>query len=578
MSFDFFPNEQGAALLNAARHPSTAPEPGMFDNFASGAGRYTMRSLAEAGRAVSMAGAVVPIVADKLVGDDNMSGKSLTDRYFEAHDEVFNSAVDHWTPKPGEVGTAGQITGQLAGGIMQAIISPALLVGTSQLSSAEDLVRNGVDAKTANTVGVIQGTGAAVGLKMPFLGQTLATRVLSGAGGNLVQGTVAAAASSGVLKAGEYDKQAEQFNPWDLRARTLDVMLGAAFGAMAHVGAANTNRGITPQEDYRRFLAESGLTEKRVQELMAAEQVAPFPSDVTKIKKGASQIAGEGMVAAESIGAGDLIAPGRIDGLRTPAGRYMNHSNNPNAEMRAKSNGDLDVYALQPINAGDEVLVNYRQVGEVNGSGLRNLTPTEEAALLVANQARHIEDATPQGRPATDADATLHADAMRQAIEQVLRGEPVTVDALTKDMQMIPDEAQYRERAEVMDEGLRVAAQETPAGAPIFPKIGHEPAVAGEHPVFGVVKRAVNHLFGDNQAQQENVDPLQHSPESLKARQIAMDRPDLTIPTNRTDADGNPITMRAADALALADAEVAHAQATAAGVFKTAAHCLLGAL
>lgn len=426
MSFDLFPNEQGAALLNAARHPSTTPEPGAFDNFFSGAGRYTMRSLAEAGRAVSLAGAVVPMAIDKMTEGDNFSGKSLTDRYFETHDEVFNNAVDYWTPKPGEVGAAGQITGQLAGGILQAVVHPALLVGTATLSPAEDLVREGVDASTATKVGVIQGAGAAIGLKMPFLGQTLATRVLSGAGGNLLQGTAGAAASSGVLKAEGYDQQAERFNPWDMRARMLDTMLGAAFGGLAHVGAK-----------------------------------------------------------------GEAKAP--------------------------------------------------------------KLTPTDEAALLVANQARHIEDVTPQGRPATDADATMHADAMRQAVEQVLRGEPVTIDGLVKDMHMVPDEALTRQRTEVFDEAQRIAAQEAPIDAPILPKI--EPGA----PVADAI-------------------PAEHNPASLKARQAVVDRPDLTIPTNRTDADGNPITMRASDALALADAEVAHAQATAANVFKTAAHCLLGAL
>lgn len=43
MSFDFFPNEQGATLLNAARKPSTTPEASTFDGFAKGAGMYTMR-------------------------------------------------------------------------------------------------------------------------------------------------------------------------------------------------------------------------------------------------------------------------------------------------------------------------------------------------------------------------------------------------------------------------------------------------------------------------------------------------------------------------------------------------------
>lgn len=417
MSFDLFPNEQGATLLNAARHPSTAPDPGVFDNFASGAGQYTMRSLAEAGRALDMAGAVFPIMADKITG-----GTVQQDQYFKEHDEVFNNAVDYWTPRPGEVGTAGQVAGQLAGGVMQAIISPALLVGTSQLSSAEDLVRNGVDAGTANTVGTIQGTAMAVGIKLPFLGQSLATRVLSGAGGNLAQGTAAALASSEVLKANDYDKQAEQFNPWDLRARVLDVMLGAAFGGLAHL------EGKAPK-----------------------------------------------------------------------------------------------------------------------------LTPTDEAALLVANQARHLEDATPQGRPATDADATMHADAMRQAIDQVLRGERVTVDALTKDMRMVPDEVQYRERAEVLEEAQRLAQQEAPIDRPILPSV--EPGKP-----------------------MPDIKPAEHEPASLKARQMALDQPDLTIATNLVDANGQPIHMKAADALAHADAEVANAQARAANIFKTAAHCLLGAL
>lgn len=421
MSFDFFPNEQGATLLNAARKPSTTPEPGMFENFAKGAGMYTMRSLAEAGRAVDMAGAVFPIAYDAVVG-----GTEQQDQYFKEHDEVFNGAVDYWTPKPGEVGTAGQVAGQLAGGVMQAIVSPALLVGTTQLSASEDLVRNGVDSTTAQVVGGIQGASMAVGLKLPYLGQTLATRVLSGAGGNLVQGTAGALASSEVLKAEGYDKQAEQFNPWDLRARALDVMLGAAFGGLAHIDAK-----------------------------------------------------------------GKLQEPPK-------------------------------------------------------------LTPTDEAALLVANQARHLEDVTPQGRPATDADATMHADAMRRAIDQVLRGEQVTVDDVVRDMRLVPDEAQYQQRAEIMSEAQRIAEQVAPFD-PILPKMEPTRPLADNIPMDG-------------------------DPASIQARRFATEQPDLTIPTNRADADGNPVTMRAADAIALADAEVAHAQATAANLFKTAANCLLGAL
>jgi hypothetical protein len=548
MSFDFFPDEQNAALLSASRHPSTTPDPGVWDGFVTGAGQYAMRSLAEAGRAVDMAGAVFPVAVDAVTG-----GAVRQDQYFKEHDEVFNNAVDYWTPKPGEVGMAGQVAGQLAGGVLQAIISPALLVGSAQLSSAEDLLRGGVDADTAQVVGGIQGASMVIGIKLPYLGQTLTTRVLSGAGGNLVQGTASAGASAEVLKDQSYEQQAERFNPWDLRARTLDLMLGAAFGGLAHSGARSTTN-LTPQQDYRLFLSESGISKEEAEAATrnTADQT-PMPPGVSKITRQKSSIEGDGMFATENIGPGESLAPARIDGKRTPAGRFTNHSHEPNAEFHPQPGGNLDTVAIRPIEAGEEVTINYRQAGEVNGSGFRNLTPTEEAAILVANQARHLEDATPQGRPATDVDATVHADAMRQAIEQVLRGETVAVDALIKDMRTVPDEAQYAHRAEVLGEAQRLAAQESPVQMPILSKMDTAPLMADSILTSG-------------------------DPTTTRAHQFAQEQPDFTIPTGRVAEDGTPINIRAADAIALDAAEVAHARATAANVFKTAANCLLGVL
>jgi len=551
MSFDLFPNEQSAALLNAARHPSTAPDPGVFDNFASGAGQYTMRSLAEAGRALDMAGAVFPIMVDKVTG-----GTVRQDQYFKEHDEVFNNAVDYWTPRPGEVGTAGQVAGQLFGGVLQAVISPALLIGSTQLSSAEDLVRNGVDSSTANVVGAIQGTGAAVGLKLPFLGQSLATRLLSGAGGNLAQGTFGALASSTVLKDAGYEQQAEQFNPWDFRARVLDVMLGAAFGGMAHIGRKSNKP--TPQEDYQAFLSEYGLSESIVKSMSESGGYhASVPPGTSILELRPSKISGNGMFATKSAQVGDVLSPATIDGIGTQAARYTNHSNEANAEYRRNSKGDVDLVAIKPIKADSEVVSDYRTSADVFGFNslkrLTKVTPTDEAALLVANQARHLEDSTPNGRPATDADATLHVDAMRQAINQVLRGDPVIVDAITRDMRLVPDESQHQQRVEVVAEAQRIATEVAPVDRPILP--GVEPGKP-----------------------MPEIDPAAHEPASLKARQMAVDQPDLTIATNQFDASGQPIHMKAADALAHADAEVANAQARAANIFKTAAHCLLGAL
>lgn len=369
-----------------------------------------MRSLAEVGRATDLAGSVFPIVADATTG-----GTERQDQYFKEHDAIFNNAVDYWTPKPGEVGTAGQIAGQLAGGILQASISPALLVGTSQLSTAEDLTRQGVAPGAANVVGDIAGIGTAVGLKLPFLGNTLASRVLTGAVGNVAQGAATAAASHAVLDAAGNPVQAAQYDATDLKGRLLDAMMGAAFGGLAHIET--------------------------------------------------------------------------------------------------------------------------------------KLTPTDNAALLVANQARHLEDSTAPARPATDADLTQHVKAMREAIHQTLNGEPVSVDNTLKGAQFIPDDAALRQRAEVMDEVLRAAREQAPEGAPIANNLMHQ---------------LDESTIGD--------------PAIARARAAIAQNPDMKIPTGEYNPDGSPSMVRAADVMAHADATTAEIQAKSADVFRTAATCLLGLL
>jgi hypothetical protein len=424
MSFDFFPNEQSTALLNAARHPSVTPDPDTFTNFLPGAASYGMRSLAEVGRAVDLAGSVFPIAVDAATG-----GTERQDQYFKEHDEVFNSAVDHWTPRPGEVGAAGQIAGQLAGGVMQAVISPALLVATSQLSTGEDLVRQGVDASTANTVGGIAGAGAAVGLKLPFLGKTLATRVLSGAGGNVLQGAATAEASHLVLDAAGNTHQAAQYDATDLRGRLLDAMMGAAFGGLAHIGA--------------------------------------------------------------------------------------------------------------------------------------KLTPREDAAILVSNQARHLEETTSPGRPDTASDLTQHVTAMRGAIDQILRGDPVAVDKTIEGMHMHPDETMIRDRTELTGEMTRLAGEEVPPEETIKPIADETPLRTPE---------------GNDPLDVQAADAVPGNLIMARSRAALAKNPDMLIPDRGADPLAEPVPTRAGDVLDRLAAERASAEATAPDLFKTAAACLLGVL
>ena len=242
--------ELETAAINSRWAPTKPAEPGVFTNFTSTAGNYFMRSMAEVGRSASMAAAAVPVAIDKVVQNDNFSGKSLSDRYFEFHDQVFGRAVDYWTPRPEEAGKAGQVVGSLAGGITQFLVSPALAVANAQLSTSEELVRQGVNADAAILAGDIAGLGTVAGIALPVAGKSLTQRVMTGVAGNLGQSVATAAATQQILgAAGAPDSVQAQFDPFDPTGRTVDVLMGAVFGAKAHLDArvANLTQTAMPQ-------------------------------------------------------------------------------------------------------------------------------------------------------------------------------------------------------------------------------------------------------------------------------------------------------------------------------------------
>lgn len=226
MSLDLFERES-QERVSALPHVTTT-EPGVWDGFMRGAGLYTMRGLARIGRSIDLLGSVGPILKDAATG-----GTELQDRYFREHDDVWGSAVEHWTPKPGEVGVAGEVAGQLLSVLPVVIASPGLAVADAMLGTAEDLSKKGVDATKAQAVGAVQGAGLALGIWVPILGRNGWERVLvGGAGFNAAQGIVTRAASGAIL---EGHKAAEEFHAFDGTALTIDVLLGMAFGGWAHL-------------------------------------------------------------------------------------------------------------------------------------------------------------------------------------------------------------------------------------------------------------------------------------------------------------------------------------------------------
>lgn len=85
-----------------------------------------------------------------------------------------------------------------------------------------------------------------------------------------------------------------------------------------------------------------------------------------------SNIEGKGLFLSWHTMSGQIIAPARISGKRTPAGRYVNHSINPNCKYIADENGDIYLVSLRDIdgckggNKGEELTVDYRQALTLN--------------------------------------------------------------------------------------------------------------------------------------------------------------------------------------------------------------------
>ncbi len=155
-----------------------------------------------------------------------------------AQAEWRKNALDYWTPNANEVGTAGRVLGGLSEIVLPLMVgggNPAPLVGSTVVQTRKDLLEQGVDPETATSVGLTEGLATAVGFKLPFLGQSLAAKMATGAGGNLALGTISTQVDRSILEAGGYEEVAQQFDPFSAEARTVDLLSGFAFGGIAHL-------------------------------------------------------------------------------------------------------------------------------------------------------------------------------------------------------------------------------------------------------------------------------------------------------------------------------------------------------
>ena len=129
------------------------------------------------------------------------------------------------------------------------------------------------------------------------------------------------------------------------------------------------------RDDFAKMIEAYGFSEKFVRSVSEeTSDMMDMPQEwrnyVTVLP---SSIEGSGLFSLITILAGDVICPARINGMRTEAGRFTNHSKNPNAKFIKDGNGDIfliavhDIAACQGNNTDTEITVDYRQALSLSG-------------------------------------------------------------------------------------------------------------------------------------------------------------------------------------------------------------------
>lgn len=147
----------------------------------------------------------------------------------------------------------------------------------------------------------------------------------------------------------------------------------------AKFAAEETARAVD-RIDYFQMLEESGFDPETVrQQVENPDDQIWIDSPITRVSD--SPIDGKGLFVTHLVKAGDVICAARIDGKRTQAGRYTNHSRHPNAKMVIKPNGDIDLVALVDFEGckggsiGVEATIDYRQALALSGIELKEQEP-----------------------------------------------------------------------------------------------------------------------------------------------------------------------------------------------------------
>lgn len=148
------------------------------------------------------------------------------------------------------------------------------------------------------------------------------------------------------------------------------------FWSNERTAALNVQRLSKQQDrdDFTFMLSSYGFLPEVVrQQSEDPSDQTPMPFGGWAFKVDDSPIEGKGVFLTASADAGFVVGPARIQGKRTPLGRYTNHSAQPNSRMVLLPNGDINLVLVRPVlgccggENGEEVTIDYRQALRLQG-------------------------------------------------------------------------------------------------------------------------------------------------------------------------------------------------------------------
>ncbi len=122
--------------------------------------------------------------------------------------------------------------------------------------------------------------------------------------------------------------------------------------------------GFLARDDYQKFLLEFNQTEEDAQAATHSTDVVVLSSNRVTVKR--SLIEGLGLFVNGTIDKDEVIAPALLNGEKTEAGRYTNHSGEPNAKIIVIDEKNINLVAVRAIE-NEEITTDYRDTLRVQG-------------------------------------------------------------------------------------------------------------------------------------------------------------------------------------------------------------------